>query len=104
MTGGERKRRNEGRLRPDTGVAISDLLRRRLAEDAFGLEHHEHDEDREDHRLPPGLAETEAPVEVLDDPDEEAAEDGTGEVADAAEHRGGEGEEPEPETGVPSGG
>src|SRR5689334_19297897 len=102
ITGSDRKRRNEGRERPDTAVAMSDLLCRGLAEDALRLEHHEDDEDREDHRLSPGLAEPEAVVEGLDDADEEAADHGAGEVPDTAEHRRREGEEPESEAGVPA--
>src|SRR3712207_8092030 len=82
---------------------MSDLLRRGFAEDALRLEHHEGDEDAEDHRLPPRLTEAQGVVDVLDDPDEEAAQNGTREVADAAEHRRGEGDETEPEAGVPPG-
>src|SRR5947209_20412132 len=89
-TGNERSRFREGRARPGSAVAMSDLLRRDVAEDAFGLEDHEHDEDREDDGLAPLLTEAHAVVQVLDDADDEAPEDGAGEVADAAEHRRGE--------------
>src|SRR5918911_2214977 len=102
-TGSERSLLREGRARPGSAVAMSDLFRRDLAEDALGLEDHEHDEDREDDRLAPRLTEAHAVVQVLDDPDDEAAEDGAGEVADPAEHGGGERDEAQAEAGVPPG-
>src|SRR5947199_1486256 len=102
-TGSERRRWIEGRARLEVAVAMSDLLRRDLAEDALGLEDHDHDEDREDDGLAPLLAEPHAVVQVLDDPDEEAAEDGARQVADPAEHRRGERDEAQAEAGVPPG-
>src|SRR3954469_19071080 len=101
--GSDFSRAIEDRVRPGAAVDMSHLLRRRLAEDALGLEHHEHDEDPEDHRLAPRRAGAERVVYVLDDADEETAEDGSVEVADPAEHGRGEGDESEPEARVPPG-
>src|SRR4029450_1970847 len=73
------------------GVDIaSHLLSGGPAEDSFGVEDHQDDQDQEDHRLRPVRAEAvrAALVEGLDDADGHAADAGAGQGAYAAAHRG----------------
>jgi hypothetical protein len=74
-----------------------------MPEQALRAEHEDQDQDREDDRLRPvrtGRMPRETLVEVLDEADHESAERCAGEVADAAEHGGGEGEEPDLEAEI----
>ena len=76
----------------------SSALRRAFAEEPFGPEDEDQDQDREHDRLGPvgaGRVPVEAFVERLDAADQDRAEHGAGQVADAAEHRGGERDQPE---------
>src|SRR3954468_22913497 len=68
-------------------VAMSHLLDRRLAEQAFGFEHHHQDQDGEHGRVRPLLAEAvrRTVVDALDEADEQTTEDRSVEVADAAQ-------------------
>jgi len=68
-------------------------------------EHQDQDEDPEDHRLAPGLAQTVfgPVVETLDDPDEQPADDRADEIPDTAQNRGRERDEAEFEPGVIAG-
>src|ERR671922_2677720 len=84
-------------------VATSAALRGPLAEEALGAEDEDRDQDREDDRarpVAPRGPDRQPLVERLDEADEQRSEDGSGQVADAAEHRRGEGEEADLEAGV----
>src|SRR5215210_6454471 len=73
------------------GAATSAALRRPLAEQSFGAEDEDGDEDREDERagpVSPRCPDREALVERLDEPDEQGSEYGPRQVPDAAENRG----------------
>src|SRR6478736_2565833 len=76
----------------------SATFRRPLAQQALGSEHEDEDQDREDDRLRPFRARRmpgEPLVELLDQADQDRAQDRAGEVADSAEHGGGERDQPE---------
>src|SRR3954471_12933224 len=79
-------------------LATLATLRGPLAEEALGAEDEDDDQDREHHRLGP-VAPRRVPaeplVESLDQPDQQGPENGSGKVADAAEHRRREGDQPE---------
>src|SRR4051812_38451036 len=71
----------------------SDPFRCSLAEQSLGTEHEDEDQDREDDRLGPvaaGAVPAQTLVERLDEADAERAEHGARQVADSAEHGGGE--------------
>src|SRR4051812_2876981 len=71
----------------------SDAFRCSLAEQSLGTEHEDEDQDREDDRLGPvaaGAVPAQTLVEGLDEADAERAEHGARQVADTAEHGGGE--------------
>src|SRR4029079_17708256 len=79
-------------------LATLATLRSPFAEEALGAEDEDDDQDPEHHRLRPVAARrvpAEPLVEGLDQPDQQGPEDGPREVADAAEHRSGEGDQPE---------
>src|SRR4051794_28145948 len=80
----------QGRLYSGSGSAT---FRRPFAEQSLGTEDEDEDQNREDDRLRPLRARRmprETLVELLDEPDEDCAQDGAREVADPAEHGRGE--------------
>src|SRR5215210_8971239 len=80
------------------------LLRRWSAENALRFEHQDQDQDGEHHGLRPPLGESVggAVVQALDDADQQSAEDGAVELADATHHGCSEGDQTELEAGVES--
>src|SRR5690349_6820201 len=68
-------------------------LARLFAQQALRLEHHDQDEVGEHHRCGPRAAAHPVVRDLLDAADDEPAEHGPPEVADAAHHRGGEGDQ-----------
>src|ERR1035437_9958609 len=71
----------------------SGLIGGDTAQDSGGAEHQHGDEDAEDDHVHPGRAD-ELASQRLDQPDDDAAEHGTGHVADAAQYGRGEGSKP----------
>src|SRR4029078_7091406 len=98
------ERGTSGRRRaPGLGGGALPTLRGALAEQALGPEDEDRDQDPEDDRAGPVTArrpQERTLVHSLDHPDDERAENGAVEVADAAEHSGRKGDQAELEARV----